>query len=885
MKRMSFVTSLALVIASATLPASVTLTSLTGSPNVRGTATFSVNAASSAREIWCAWGDSDKGTSFAAWPNNERVCTVPANATAITSELPPGAKKATVARFFLFPAGQSYAVDYLVTTGSQGFDTGIVPEPSIVVSADVLLNDPLVIQQRAFGTADNALTVASYINGNGYWAWGFQNTQGNWYSLDVAPDAGRAHTTFDGPNNRITLEVGGKPYKTVTVSTTRTNTGTLTVAFCCARTSSGYSYFMQDGRFYGGTLSTASAGAHAYVPYVQAGVAGVKDTATDAFIGNAPGTGAFGTGGRTDATGAEAGDLVHLAKLSTGDVWSDAAYLFDFSTDLNGDGSVQKGEIRNALHFGSTNENGSAVNLGHTMYIAPDGCNKLAWKTADIPLPSRGLTHASATYLDFPANVQRSNITNTWRNGFSLPGNFTGEVTVVARVFVRNFKFDNLGNSVSIFLNNGLDWNKAFGSEFGFTGSGQPYSIQGNKTFTASQITLRTNRWYDVAYTLKNIGNGRADATFAVAESCLSGTINTGLVFQVVKQDAGCFTNETFYTEASRAIKVGGEDIGGWHRGGDNSGQGAKGFNGGLQRLAVWRRVLSRDEIGEASFDFYGRTLSGQQERQARWKRAQNVPNGLLGEAVGELYVERYFADFLSAMESKEAIPLWNGCPEPENEDDDWDDTPKKIKLPSNLFIIGTINVDETTYMFSPKVLDRANVIEFKISAEEMSSFLENMKDVHPDNIISKAANMSASFVDIASKNDLEKDAAAVVTLKKFFQELKNVNAEFGYRSATEIFRFICQAKNNDDTATKITDNEILDAAIVQKLLPKLHGSRKKLDPVLKQLWRLCFDGAESELPITDENAKKAKFKESADKIWRMYESASANGFTSFAEA
>ena len=50
------------------------------------------------------------------------------------------------------------------------------------------------------------------------------------------------------------------------------------------------------------------------------------------------------------------------------------------------------------------------------------------------------------------------------------------------------------------------------------------------------------------------------------------------------------------------------------------------------------------DEIGEASFEFYGRTLSGQQERQARWKRAQNVPNGLLGEAVGELYVNKYFA-------------------------------------------------------------------------------------------------------------------------------------------------------------------------------------------------------------------------------------------------
>jgi len=272
---------------------------------------------------------------------------------------------------------------------------------------------------------------------------------------------------------------------------------------------------------------------------------------------------------------------------------------------------------------------------------------------------------------------------------------------------------------------------------------------------------------------------------------------------------------------------------------------------------------------------------------QANMPENANKPYFLILDEMNMSYVERYFADFLSAMESKEAIPLWNGCLDPDSEDDDSDDTPTSIKLPSNLFIIGTINVDETTYMFSPKVLDRANVIEFKISADEMSSFLENMKDVNPDNIISKAANMAASFVDIASKNDLEKNEAAVETLKKFFRELKNVNAEFGYRSATEIFRFICQAKNNDDTAIKITDDEILDAAIVQKLLPKLHGSRKKLDPVLKQLWKLCFKktDSESELGISSDKLPKAVFKESADKIWRMYESASANGFTSFAEA
>jgi len=50
------------------------------------------------------------------------------------------------------------------------------------------------------------------------------------------------------------------------------------------------------------------------------------------------------------------------------------------------------------------------------------------------------------------------------------------------------------------------------------------------------------------------------------------------------------------------------------------------------------------DEFGETSFDFYGRVLSGQKERKPRWKRALGVPNGLLGEAVGEVYVSKYFA-------------------------------------------------------------------------------------------------------------------------------------------------------------------------------------------------------------------------------------------------
>lgn len=255
-------------------------------------------------------------------------------------------------------------------------------------------------------------------------------------------------------------------------------------------------------------------------------------------------------------------------------------------------------------------------------------------------------------------------------------------------------------------------------------------------------------------------------------------------------------------------------------------------------------------------------------------------PFFLILDEMNMSYVERYFADFLSVMESHEEIPLWNG------NDTSKDDTPNTVSLPENLFIIGTINVDETTYMFSPKVLDRANVIEFKISEEEMTSFLSKIQTVDRNAANSKAADMGEDFVRLAQNKDFVLDKEASDTLNKFFKELKNVNAEFGYRSATEIFRFICQAQKNDDTDKKLSNEDILDSAIVQKLLPKLHGSRKKLDPVLKKLWSLCFtDKDNATNTITGDSVEKAIYKESADKIQRMYEAANANGFTSFAEA
>ena len=267
---------------------------------------------------------------------------------------------------------------------------------------------------------------------------------------------------------------------------------------------------------------------------------------------------------------------------------------------------------------------------------------------------------------------------------------------------------------------------------------------------------------------------------------------------------------------------------------------------------------------------------SGALQIMMRALRNPQKPYFLILDEMNLSYVERYFADFLSALESHEEIPLWEKPDECDSE------VPAKIALPRNLFIIGTINVDETTYMFSPKVLDRANVIEFKISDDEMDRFLKQNMNIDVQAADGLCANMGQDFVAKSTKKDTESSELAQKTLCDFFKVLKKVNAEFGYRSATEIYRFIANAKA---CAEGMTEDEILDAAIVQKLLPKLHGSRKKLEPALKALWGLSMQNEHTTEAITRDNVAFAKFPEAADKIQRMMQTALDNGFTSFAEA
>jgi hypothetical protein len=271
-------------------------------------------------------------------------------------------------------------------------------------------------------------------------------------------------------------------------------------------------------------------------------------------------------------------------------------------------------------------------------------------------------------------------------------------------------------------------------------------------------------------------------------------------------------------------------------------------------------------------------------------------------------HVERYFADFLSIMESDDTIKLYSGS---ERNGSKESKIPYEIGWPTNLYIIGTVNIDETTYMFSPKVLDRANVIEFRISPNEMETFFKEKKSLDLNNlhIDGKKENgglghvYAADFQRIATDKEVRHNIDISV-LNNFFVQLQNVGAEFGYRSAHEMELLLTKLSHTSfhiEGGELFTNNEKLDIAIMQKLLPKLHGSRKKLVGPLETLAGFCLTRKDESQPVEKDKNKSIyqqfiaekcdatkwdiNYKISFEKIERMLKNVIDNGFTSYAEA
>lgn len=208
-----------------------------------------------------------------------------------------------------------------------------------------------------------------------------------------------------------------------------------------------------------------------------------------------------------------------------------------------------------------------------------------------------------------------------------------------------------------------------------------------------------------------------------------------------------------------------------------------------------------------------------------------DIPFFLILDEMNLSHVERYFADFLSHMETSASKITLDGYEQ-------------ELIYPDNLFVIGTVNIDETTYMFSPKVLDRANVIEFKPDCNDVIDLFDYKPVTH--DITPANKDTIKAFLCLAKQIrngncSANLDMSEVKeTYKRIYEIVEKTGFEFAYRTVREIRQYLSAAYELSNGYCIIS--KVMDEQLLQKILPKIHGNRKEIEKLLDELEEFCSE-------------------------------------------
>ncbi len=204
--------------------------------------------------------------------------------------------------------------------------------------------------------------------------------------------------------------------------------------------------------------------------------------------------------------------------------------------------------------------------------------------------------------------------------------------------------------------------------------------------------------------------------------------------------------------------------------------------------------------------------------------------------------VEHYLADYLSALESRgRRVPLH-------------EDTPDLV-LPPNLFVTGTVNVDETTHAFSRKVLDRANTLDFDAAPLLLTGMAGGAKGLVrlDDELNAPPARRQTLFLrarvpnvgrarERLSQIDPAFPARALGLLQSVNDRLYPPRLHFAYRVRDDVLMFLANSFDAETGAGLLLPDPGenfalgLDLQIHQKVLPKLNGVAELLESLLREL-------------------------------------------------
>ena len=202
-----------------------------------------------------------------------------------------------------------------------------------------------------------------------------------------------------------------------------------------------------------------------------------------------------------------------------------------------------------------------------------------------------------------------------------------------------------------------------------------------------------------------------------------------------------------------------------------------------------------------------------------------------------------------------------------------------------NLYIIGTVNMDETTFPFSKKVLDRANTIEFSYVDFNLP---ESISPNETEAIEVKNEFLCSDYLKLRT-DCIDKWEA----VKKFNEDITKINSilersdsHFGYRMRDEIIFYMLY---NDEFGL-LDEKEAFDNQIMQKILPRIQGSAESTANILRELFKICAGSYINNNGQTDglkmksylDNNGIADYPKSAEKICKMFRRYEDDDFTSF---
>lgn len=250
--------------------------------------------------------------------------------------------------------------------------------------------------------------------------------------------------------------------------------------------------------------------------------------------------------------------------------------------------------------------------------------------------------------------------------------------------------------------------------------------------------------------------------------------------------------------------------------------------------------------------------------------RYPDVPFFVCMDEMNLAPVEQYFAEFLSVLESRKLLSDGTITSEPLIKADifskyadqlhrDLDITDAEtykavydrlkndgLRLPSNLIVVGTVNMDETTHQFSRKVIDRAMTIEMNIEDAEtpFKNFFEGGDALHyydnpqPKELFLPKVVQASEALSILSAEDasyLKENVPGL--LHSLNSALNGTPFKIAYRVQNELilYFFSLREENPDETAEALLA-QAMDAILMMKVLPRIEGDEDLLDKPLKAL-------------------------------------------------